>query len=198
GEFKSNRALPVLIATTRPFEVFQTQCHVETGSKLIVTAADPSRRLVMGFNGDNAASEYAEAIGVPVEELSTSVFANNPLVLRASGVAYARSVIAANPDGSLLFGCAIDQGIVLSVGKMGDMVGDLSAKLGVLRARVGEPALTICCDCAHRRMVARETQVTKEIGDVLRDFRAVGFCSYGEQYKGIHTNSALVGVMIGK
>jgi hypothetical protein len=197
GEFRSDCALLTLVTTTRPFEVFKTQHFVESSDKLVITEADPARRVVMEINGEVASREYADTIGVRLEDLGPAVFAAHPLVLSISGNSFVRSIQKVNDDGSLSFYCAIDEGIVLTVAKGKDIVNNLRGALENVQAKVGKPDLIIGCDCVLRNLELGQKGYKDTVGDLLRAYNIVGFSTYGEQFNAMHVNQTFTGVAIG-
>ncbi|WGF89192.1 nitric oxide-sensing protein NosP [Marinivivus vitaminiproducens] len=196
GAFHRDGAAIVLIAADRPFKVFKTQHFVSTGQKMVVTEADPARRTVFEINASPAAEEYARIIGTSVDDLSPMLFATHPVVVRVGGQDYVRAIQKANPDGSLTFFCAIDQGIVLTLAEGGDLVEGLEALFSELRGEIGEPEIILGCDCVLRRLEAEQNQVKHEVSRLLRDNSVVGFCTYGEQYGAMHVSQTFTGVAI--
>jgi hypothetical protein len=117
GAFHSGSAVLLMVSTTFPFRIFKTQHFVSADERLVVTAADTASRVVYEINGLPAAEEYARLIGVPVAELGPDRFAVAPVVVMIDGTDYVRAIQKANPDGSLTFYCAIDEGLVLRVAR---------------------------------------------------------------------------------
>ena len=56
------------------------------------------------------------------DDLGPFSFASYPLVVKVGGDYYCRSIRNMNPDGSLSFFCAIDEGLVFTVARPRDMV----------------------------------------------------------------------------
>ncbi|MGE3634868.1 MAG: FIST signal transduction protein, partial [Sandaracinaceae bacterium] len=125
GEFRSDCAVLTLVHTERPFEVFKTQHFVSSEDKMVVTEADPSRRIVTEINGVPAGREYARMVGLEVDKLTPLIFATYPVVVRVGGSYYVRSIQKVNEDECLTFFCAIDEGIVLTVARGVDLVDNL-------------------------------------------------------------------------
>lgn len=198
GAFRSDRAILSLVSTTRKFEVFKTQHFVESGDRFVITAADSAKRIVTEINGEPAAQEYADMVGVPVSELCGSLFASHPLILTVRGSAHARPVRSANDDLSMSFSAAVEQGSILTIGRPLDIVDDLRRLLDDIRARIGRPALLIGCDCCYRRMELEQTGRKEFVGDMFRECNAVGFATYGEQFGALHNGHTLSGVAIGE
>ncbi len=198
GAFRSDRAVLALVSTSYPFTVFKTQHFVETGEKLVVTAADPERRIVHELNGGKAAREYASVVGVPFEDLGPAVFAEHPVVLRIGGSYFVRSIQKVNDDESLSFYCAIDEGIVLTLARGEDLVRNLEQTFESVATEVGEPVLTVGCDCVLRNLEVGQRGLRDVVSSLFRRHNVVGFSTYGEQYNAMHVNQTFTGVAIGR
>lgn len=197
GAFHADSAVLLLATTPHPFKVFKTQHFVSDDERLVVTEADPQRRIVREINGLPAAEEYARVIGSSVADLSSLRFANSPVVVVIDGTDYVRGIQKANADGSLTFFCAIDEGLVLRVAHGEDLLGNLSASLASLRAAIGAPQAVLACDCILRNLEITQAGLKASVGELFRDHHAVGFSTYGEQYGGVHVNQTLTGIAFG-
>ncbi len=197
GSFRSDCALLTVVTTPLPFTVFKTQHFVSTDQRLVITEADTSRRVVKEINGLPAAAEYARLLGVSERELTPSRFAASPVVVLIDGNNYVRSIQNANADGSVTLYCAIDEGVVLRVAHGVDIVENLEAALANIRAQIGPPQLVITCDCILRRLEIVQNQLEDRVGAILSSSNAVGFNTYGEQFRGVHVNQTLTGIAIG-
>lgn len=197
GSFHANVALLTLVQTAHPFTVFRTQHFVPSEKKMVVTGADPGRRIVHEINGYPAGREFARLVGLDVAELTPLIFAAHPVVVRIGGEDFVRSIQKVNEDGSLTFFCAIDEGIVLTVAKGIDLVKNLQEAFEQVRSQVGQPQLVLGCDCILRRIEAEQREVKDQIGQILTDNNVIGFATYGEQFNAMHVNQTFTGVAIG-
>ena len=197
GRFVSDGAVLALISTPLRVKTFKTQHFVPTEERLVVTQADPSRRVVREINGLPAAEEYARLLGVSASELAPIHFAASPVVVLIDGANYVRSIQKANPDGSLTFYCAIERGVVLREATGMDLVANLEQALARVRAEVGQPELVLACDCILRKLEIAETGLNAAVSDIFRRHHAVGFNTYGEQFCGVHINQTLTGIALG-
>ena len=197
GRFLDDAALFVLVATTRPFRVFKTEHFVAGSEKVVVTEADPARRIVYEINGEPAAVEYARIVGVDADHLTPMAFANHPVVVRVGGANYVRSIQKMNPDGSLTFFCAIDEGIVLTVARSVDLAENLGQVFDSLRRDIGPPELVLGFDCILRGLEVEEKGSRDAVDRLLVANNVIGFSTYGEQYQAMHVNQTLTGVAIG-
>lgn len=197
NKFHSDSAALILVSSTLPFKIFKTQHFVSEAERLVVTEADAARRIVKEINGLPAAEEYARVVGTQVTELNPKRFAASPVVVAIDGTDYVRSIQSANPDGSLTFYCAIDEGLVLRVVRGVDLLGNLEHAFDSLRASVGPLQMVIACDCVLRNLEITQSGLKEAVGAVLHRNNAIGFSTYGEQYRGVHVNQTLTGIAFG-
>jgi hypothetical protein len=198
GRMLRNAAVLLMIETTTPFRIFKTQNFQPTATKLVVTAADTENRIVYELNAEPAAREYATAIGLLPDDLGPFSFASHPLVVKVGGDYYCRSIRNVNPDGSLTFFCAIDEGLVFTVATPQDMISATEAVLDGIDRSLGGIDMAIGFDCILRRLDAQNRQVTAAVDELYRRYRIVGFNSYGEQYNAMHLNQTLTGIAFGR
>ena len=197
GEFHSDAGLLTLVRTTLPFTMFRTQHFEPSATKLVVTAADPSRRIVSEINGRPAGPEFARAVGLDVSQLTPLIFAAHPVVVRLGGEYYVRSIQKVGDDGSLTFFCAIDAGLVLTVARNLDIIDGLHAAFEDVRRRIGPPQVVLSCDCVLRRLELERRGVKDRAAAIFANNNAVGFATYGEQFNAMHLNQTFVGLAIG-
>ncbi len=198
GAFRQHSAVLVLVATDRPFHVFKTEHFGSSGEKMVVTAADPVRRVVTEINAEPAAEEYARMVGVSIDGLTPMIFANHPVVVRVGNVPYVRSIQKVNPDGSLTFFCAIDEGIVLTVATATDIEEDLARLFKNIEKYVAQPEAVIGCDCILRNLELRKKGAVERASKLMAEHNVIGFNTYGEQYHAMHVNQTFTGVAIGR
>lgn len=196
GEFSSNAALFLLFETSMPFTTFKLQHVRASEEKLVVTLADPHRRRVYEINGEPAAEAYADLLGVPVDALDANLFSQNPIVLTLSGDDYVRSIQRVNPDLSLSFYCAMEEGLVLSVGKGLDVASAMKHAFFRIGERIGKPDVVLGFDSILRRLEFEARGIDGTVGNFLARHRVVGFSTFGEQYNSMHVNQTLTGVAL--
>jgi hypothetical protein len=196
--FHADSALLVLVRTSFPVHPFKTQHFICLEERLVVTEADAARRIVKEINGLPAAAEYARLAGVSVESLSPHAFAASPVVVVIDGTDYVRSIQSANPDGSLTFYCAIEEGLVFRVARCTDLVANLEQAVVQIHNAVGAPQLVLGFDCILRNLEMCERGLKDAVGEVFMREHFVGFSTYGEQLWGVHVNQTLTGLAIGR
>lgn len=198
GDVASDCAIVILVSTDIPFHVFKTENFVPTDEKLVVTSSDPDRRIVHEFNAAGAAEEFALAVGIAPDALTPLSFASHPVVVKVGGEYYCRSIQKLNPDGSLSFFCAVDDGIVLSIAQPTSMVDTTTTALSDAGDKVGGIDVVLGFDCVLRRLDARNRQVFREMSELYRSNNVIGFGTYGEQYRSMHLNQTFTGIAFGQ
>lgn len=198
GAFRRDAALVAILASHRKMHAFRSQHYSPGRVKMVVTSADPVGRIVHEINAEPAASEYARLTGVTVDQLGPPVFASHPPMVRAGGEYYCRSIQSANPDGSLTFYCAIDEGIVMTLGEAHDVMNELEALFDRLDEEVGGIDRLIGFDCVLNSVELAQRQLRHEVSALFARRHVVGFNSYGEQFRALHVNQSFSGLAIGR
>lgn len=195
--FRSGAGVFLLLETSLPFATFKVQ-HVAPGTaQIVVTEADAERRLVQELNGMPAAAEYARLLGVPVSELCPLLCGEHPLVLTLGDEHFVRGVRSVNPDGSLTFACAIETGLILSLGTPLDPMETLAAGIAGTEHQVTSPQVIIAFDCVTRRLELERRGQADAVSAYLAARGVIGCCTYGEQFDAFHVNQTLTAVALG-
>lgn len=197
GHFLSDAAVLALFESSAPFVTFKLQHFVPSDVELVITSADRDARIIKEIDGEPAAEAYAKAIGVSVADLGSSVFSTHPLLLMIAGEPYVRSIQKVNEDLSLTCYCAIEEGLVVSLGQAVDVMNTLREAFADAGRAVAEPSLIIGCDCILRRIEFEQTDLTPSVGKFMAGHKVFGFSTYGEQFNGQHVNQTFTGVAIG-
>lgn len=194
SEVHENSAVLLLLETDLPFQGVGFDHFLPTGSKLIITAADPEERKVFEINGTPAAQEYARLVGCAVDELSPLIFAENPMLIEYKDNHYVRAISGADEDGALSFMAAIDDGLIMSLGQGQEIIKTLQTGLSIRDDKGRRPDFILGFDCVLRKLEIEQKQLGRAVSDVLGAARVFGFNTYGEQHCGLHMNQTLVGV----
>lgn len=195
AEVMTHAAVLAMVRSDCRARVFSLDHLRPTDRRMVVTEADPARRIVRQINAEPAAREYARLLGKDPGQLDSFTFAAHPVVVRIGGRHHVRAIQRVMPNGDLVFFSAIDEGVVLTLAEPDDMVAHLDRELSAL-ARGGAPAAILACDCILRRMEAMEKQKSAAMSDVLRHHRVLGFSTYGEQLNSMHVNQTMTGVAL--
>ncbi|WP_338505060.1 FIST N-terminal domain-containing protein [Sphingomonas kaistensis] len=198
GAFRRDAAVIAVLTSSRPMHVFRAQHHRPGETKMVITKADSQSRVVFEINAEPAAEEYARLVGLRVEDLEPGIFAAHPPMVRAGGEYYVRSVQAANADGSLTFYCAIDEGLVLTLGEQTDVVANLSELFADLEGKVGPIDRVIGFDCVLNLVEVERRQLRGAVSAIYAEAGVIGFNTYGEQFHALHVNQTLSGLAIGR
>ncbi|MBV6638775.1 MAG: FIST C-terminal domain-containing protein [Mameliella sp.] len=188
-------AVMALVRSTCRLRVFSVNHFTPTDLRMVVTRADPSRRLVHEINAEPAALELGRLLGKDPHQIDTFTFADSPMVVRLGGSHHVRAIKRVTEDGALEFFSAIDEGLVLTLADAAHIVDHLDQQLSEL-SRTEQPEAILACDCVLRRIEAEKRQLKRPLDDVLSRHRVTGFSTYGEQVNGMHVNQTMTGVAI--
>jgi hypothetical protein len=197
GRFREDVGAIALVATAAPTTTFMAHHFERTGQRLVVTAADPDRRRVMELDGLPAAEAYRLAAGFDEAPLSNEQMALAPLVLSIGERTYVRS-LAGEADGALDLYCAIEEGVVLQIGRPTDLRERLAAILSEVDAKVGAPQLVLGFDCILRRLEMEHLGLVDAVKETIGARPFFGFSTYGEVFGGLHVNQTLTGLAFGR
>lgn len=197
GKFYKNAVSFLFIESEIPFLNFRTQHFEPTEKKLVITSADPANRIVYEIDGEKAAIEYANILGIDVNSLNPQVFARYPVMLKIGNNWYIRSIAKMNDDYSLSFFCAIDNGLVLTVAKGDDITKNLDNTFNLLKKQLGEISVIIAFDCILRRLEVEQNNLVDNMNEIFSKVNVIGFSTYGEQCNSVHVNQTLTGIAFG-
>ncbi len=119
-------------------------------------------------------------------------------MLRIGGEYYVRSIQRADAEHNLIFFCAIDEGLVLTVGNGGDLVGEMAGTFATLRERVPAVDFVLACECILRRVEIENRGLREDMGSLMAANRVIGFHTYGEQFGSVHINQTITGIAVGR
>jgi len=194
GEAHTRAAVLLLIETDLQFKGLAFDHFDPAGEQIVITSADPEDRLIHEINGAPAAQEYARLVGCAPDALGPDVFAENPIMLRHHMSHYARAISDIKQDGALSLMAAIEDGLILTLGKATGSLEMLEQGLTACETGTGTPDFILGFDCVLRRLEFEQKQLTREVSDILKAHRVIGFNTYGEQKSGIHMNQTFVGI----
>ena len=200
GQLRVNAATLAIITTTIPFEIFKVQNFSASESKFVITSATPQNRTVQEIEGMPAGIFYATKLGLEVSQLNPTVFSKNPVMLQIGDDYYVRSIQKMNPDLSLTFYCAIDNGLVLRLGRLRSIADTSTELFKHLNLSLGKEKNCLVFECVLRRLEIMELP-ENEKERVLNQYREnnfIGFHTFGEQFGGVHVNQTLTGVAFGR
>ncbi|MEM9440764.1 MAG: FIST N-terminal domain-containing protein [Pseudomonadota bacterium] len=193
-QFHSDAALLLLLETNLGFQGLGFDHFLPAETQVVVTQADPGERLVYEINGAPAAQEYARLVGCDEHDLSPLVFAENPMLVEHYENHYVRAISGAVGDHALCFLAAIDDGLVMSLGKGREIIKTLDESLAVYDQTGAAPDFILGFDCVLRKLEIQQKQMSGAVSSIFRSRRVFGFNTYGEQHRGMHMNQTFVGV----
>ncbi len=194
GNFYKDAALLLLLETDLGFRGLGFDHFMPTEKRMVVTRAVPEQRLVLEINGTPAAQEYARLVGVTTDALSPIIFAENPVLVRNGSTYHVRAIQEMRQDGGLTFLSAIDDGLLLTLGRGKEIIRTLDAGLTICDESGEAPDVILGFDCILRKLEIEHKGLEHEASDRFRAHRVVGFNTYGEQHLGVHVNQTFVGI----
>ena len=194
GEFCPDSTLLLLLETDLAFRGVGFDHFEPTENRMVVTKANPAKRMVLEINGSPAGNEYARFVGLPTGDLAPLVFAENPVLVKSGKTYHVRAIQQIHDDGALSFLSAIDDGLVLTLGRGTEIIETLEKGLKVSNEFGHRPILILGFDCFLRRLEIEHKQCGHQASEIFKRHRVVGFNTYGEQHLGVHVNQTFVGV----
>ena len=194
GTFHSNAALLLIVETNLGYQGLGFDHFLPAETQVVITQADPEERLVYEINGAPAAEEYARLVGCRVEDLSPRVFAENPMLIEHARSHYVRAINDATESRALSFLAAIDDGLIMSLGRGREILETLEDGLGAHDPGGGDPDFILGFDCVLRKLEIEQKQLAPAVSEIFRAHRVFGFNTYGEQHRGLHMNQTFVGI----
>lgn len=177
------------------FAVVVSEHMVATEERVVVTAADPSARLVHELNGKPARQVYARLVGHE-GQVDRTLAAPFPFGYYVGGRPYARSIMGVVGD-SLRFACVVDNGAVLRLMRAGDMLASTRNTLDAAAADVGgRLGAVLGFNCAGRYIECESKGTTAQMSALLDSYPIVGFNTFGEQVNALHVNHTLTGLAL--
>jgi hypothetical protein len=195
--FVSNAAVFARVDTTLPCRTFGFQNFAPRDGRLVVTRAATEKRQILELNGLPARRAYCTALGR--QDLDVQTVAHHPLLLRWDGRFYARAIRNWDDDRLDLF-CAIEEGMVVRIGEAADLLGSIEQQHRTLAAELQhcEPLVVVAFHCYQRRLEIERAQQQQRYFQANARQPLIGFCTYGEQYNGLHMNQTSTGFVLGK
>lgn len=164
--------------------------YVPSNRELLVTDADPMKRIVKTFNGKPASTEYARVLGVSESELPKH-FANNPLGIIYGNETYIASPQQINKDRSITFYCQIMPNSFVQILAPVDAAVKINETLKTLPFK---PGFMLVINCILRSLKFQQEGLWAMEDKALLGCcsNTAGFISYGEQYYQRHVNQTMV------
>ncbi len=188
GKAYTNAAILTLIKPGCKFDIIKTQSFNRTEKILVPTSVDQEARGVHEFNGKPATEEYAAALGLPEDEISTR-FMVNPVGLISGDEPFVRAPYRVEGK-SIFFHCQVQKDIELELLTPIDIVEDTRRAILAMEEKVGAIKGLINFNCSERTCLLTQAQKCDEYGALFSDFPTVGFSTYGEELIGHMNNTA--------
>ncbi|MBW2525197.1 MAG: FIST C-terminal domain-containing protein [Deltaproteobacteria bacterium] len=202
GKTAKSGAAIVLLAPGVPFRPFHLHHYETTADSVVVTDAEPERRIIHRIDGRPAIETLTRLMGIDEERLRAdppSELRNQPTVfgIRAADDVFLRSVMDVRGD-ALLMGGAVEEGTVLWPMTPGNIVEVTSSGIAEAIGDLTKPAGMLLFNCGGRMWEATSASIVEELGAAMLPVPAAGFTTYGEQYGPLQVNHTLTGIAFGE
>ncbi|WP_411347688.1 FIST signal transduction protein [Paenibacillus sp. WLX2291] len=171
-------------------QLVKENLYFSTKQRLLVTDADPLKRIVYSFNNRPATEAYAEALGIPESQLEQA-FMNYPLGKVIKQDTYITSPMKVNPDRSITFYAQVAPNTFMDVLQPSDIQECFQDTLNRLAFA---PNFIFSLHCILRSLKFKSENTWKSLDDKLLSVckNQAGFISYGEQIHNKHFNQTMV------
>lgn len=193
GRLVRDAGVVILLETDRRFAVMMSEHMQPTSKRVVVTGADPARRVVTELDGFPAATRYHQLL----DELGGGrLTAAYPFAIYVDGRPYVRSIREVRGT-ELWLAAAVDEGAVLRIMQATDLVGCTERALADVVEEVGELGLLLAFSCVARRHEADAGGSRAALDRLYGGVPMTGFHSFGEQIGPLLVNHTLVGLALG-
>jgi hypothetical protein len=203
GRSYEDAALFLLCRCEAPFHTFKSNHYTATTDRVVVTSAQPDKRRISELDGFPAVAVYARILGVTEEELrrdppAVISRAGRNFAFFVNGEAFMRSVISVDGD-HLLMGGAIEEGVVLTVMRSGDLLDDTRRTMAKVQAALEDDVGgMLLFNCGGRYLEAELHGTVRQVSDAMIVAPAAGFHTYGEQFGFLQVNHTLTGIALAR
>lgn len=185
-----NGAVIAIMKPRGKWGFIKTQSIVPTHTVLTATKVEEEKNVVWEFDGKPAVEAYAEAIGVPVADISAQNFATYPLALMADGEPFIRSAATLVDGGGIRMYLRPIPGMRYTVAKVKDLVADTAKAVENKCRELGGISALVNVTCVLRELQIKQDDVAAAHRDIFSGFPSTGFFSFGEIYIGVVNQTA--------
>lgn len=191
---KKVHSIAIFFDMKKRTQLIKENIYIPSGKKLLVTDADPIKRIVKTFNNNLAAVEYAKALGINEADLPNH-FMNNPLGKVSKDKIYIASPMKVNPDKSITFYCQVLPNTFVEVLEPANY--NLVMK-ETLDSAVFKPNFVLSINCILRSLMFLDKNLWGNVSSNLLCLceNQTGFVSYGEQFYQHHFNQTMVLLLV--
>lgn len=196
GAFRPSRAVLTMVqGLTLCPKTYQLQDFAAISDDLVITDADPGRRIIREIDGEPALQLYARHLGMSVEDLSNDDYDLHSLMVQVGGAVYIRAVRSPLSNDALLMHSAVDEGMMVQIGRSGDSLASLCQALTVSGLLGSQCVGGLAFDCSHRYQQMKLQGGLQAAGALFASANIAGFTTYGELTDGLHVNQTCTGVL---
>ncbi len=175
-------------------QLIKENLYEPCGERMLVTDADPIKRIVKTFNNQPASTEYARLLGVNEKDLEKS-FLSNPLGRTSESGIYITSPMKINSDKSITFYSQIIPNSFVNILQLATHEKVIKNTLDAVKIK---PSFVLSINCILRSLHFKNTNSWKDVDKELLTIckNHTGFVSYGEQFYKNHFNQTMVLLLV--
>ncbi|MBE6049946.1 MAG: hypothetical protein E7214_04595 [Clostridium sp.] len=191
---KSIHSIALFFNSKRKTQILKENIYEPLGKKLLVTDADPIKRIVKTFNNKPASTEYSRALNIPEESLE-DYFMNNPLGKISERFIDIASPMKVNSDKSISFYCQVMPNTFVEVLKPMDVEDALN---NTIKRAEFKPGFVLALNCVLRNLKFEKEGLWNEVDKHILSLskNITGFICYGEQFYKRHFNQTMVLLLV--
>lgn len=195
--YKGNKkvhSIALFFDLKRKIQILKENIYEPLGEKLLVTDADPIKRIVKTFNNKPASTEYARVLNVAEESLE-DYFMNNPLGKISRKFIDIASPMKVNSDKSITFYCQVMPNTFVEVLKPMNVMETLDETIEKAKFK---PSFVLALNCVLRSLKFEKEGLWSEVDKRILNLceNTTGFICYGEQFYKQHFNQTMVLLLV--
>jgi hypothetical protein len=185
GQAHTDAGLVAVLRVDHGFTVVKTQSFVSMGKRLVATRVREDERVVVEFDGRPASLAYADALGVPVKDL-TERFTSNPVGILAGEEPFVRSPQRVSGE-TVKFFSTVRRGMEFEILRSTDIVDETRAALQEKIDELGGVSAMVNFNGILRTLELEKKGAVEAYGRLFAAVPTIGFNTYGEEFQG-HVN----------
>ena len=198
GEVWQDAAVITFVKTDKKFLLYKENIYRPTEVQFKVTKSDICNRIVYEFNDKPAAEEYANALGISINDLPEA-FISNPtgrIIMDNVWIASPQKLI---DEKYLKYYCAISPNSIVKILKPTDTLKEAENTSLIIRKTLPNCKGVLLFNCILRYKLFKKNNLCSQVAaEYAKCGPICGFNTYGEQFNKLHVNQTLTLLALGE